>query len=459
MSKFQKGFSLVELAVVLAIIGILSMGALLTLSGQRDAVKVTDSKNRLLQIKKSLLSFELVNRYLPCPDINGDGDEDRTNGACSRSYGAAPYQDLGLTQLDVQDAYGVEIRYAVNSGATTLSNMQDVDHSASYFCQTGCDYTSTFVPFRLTTPPIAGNLGAGNYTICNNAAATCVTGLASDQHMADGLSVILVAYNANGRQLTPSCTGLSNRETENCDLDLLYWDYYVNKDLQNYYDDQILGISGYEIKQELLKNDATIFNTASNSNSNTQNNLLIAPPPPPTNPTNTVAGDYTGSSDYNPPNGNFDDSLKIDGNLDAALDLNNGDNELTVTGDQNYALVSGSGNDNLYIAGDAKSSISTGSGNDYLTILGNLSSVASVDMGANDDFFYIVGDVDGSVDLGSGDDTFRVDGDLNHTVYGGAGTDIIYVNKTPADWTSSGQASYLNGFERIRFNDGTAQDI
>lgn len=460
MAKRQSGFSLVELAVVIAIMGIISAGLMLTLSGQRDVVKSSDSQKTLAQIKKSLLAFELVNRYLPCPDTNADGVENRAaNHACSASYGDVPFQDLGLSLADVQDSYGVNIRYAVNQGTTTLTNMQNPAHSASYFCNLDCSVDGALPAFRLTTPPLVGSLGAGNYTICHSSASACTSGANSSQYLADGLSIVLVAYNANGRQLTAGCSGLSTRETENCDTDLLYWDYFLTKDAQNYFDDQLLGISGYEIKQELLKNDSSALNSVGSGNNGSQNNALITPPPVPTNPDTTVSGDYNDPSQYTPLNGNRDDSVKIDGNLNAPLDLNNGDNDLTVAGDQNESVVVGSGIDNLYITGDAKSTITLGPGNDFLTIMGDLTASGSIAANSGDDFIYVAGNVLGAIDLGSGNDQLRVDGDLNHTIEGGPNTDVIYVNKTPAEWGASNQIDYLNGFERIRFNDGTDQDL
>ena len=502
MPKYQKGFTLVELAVVLAIIGIITSSLILSFSGQREAVKFADSQNRLVQIKKALLSFEMVNRYLPCPDTDANGFENRSNDhSCVSTYGTPPFQDLGLSLADVQDGYGVDIRYAVNQGTTTLANMQNIGHSASYFCNLDCKGTGNLPMFDLrTTPPVSGDLGVGNYTICNNDAASCTAGLASDNYLADGLSVVLVAYNANGAQLTTSCAGLASREVENCDVDLFYWDAIATKLSGSFFDDQVLGISGYEIKTELLKTDPTAF-TSTLTPSNSNQPATPTPPPKPSNPDNTIIGDYNGKKGQGSilKKPNDASSLKIDGDVNKEIDLKKGDDELTITGDQNDKIEMGKGSDNLYIEGDAYDNIELEEGDDYLTILGSLTNDGSVDAGDGNDKVYIEGDaydkimleegndeltilgslksggevdagddndvvfvgvdIKGDIDLGSGDDELRVNGDIMNDIEGGEGTDVIYVNKTSFEWDASGQIDYLSGFEKIQFKDGTVQNL
>lgn len=456
--SLQRGFSLVELAVVLLIISLLVGGSISLLSAQREAALYKDSASRLLQIKKALLSHVSANGYLPCPDTDSPdtqhyGLENRTNHVCDSASGTVPFLNLGLSANDAEDGFLHLIHYFVNQNVTDAVQISDRDNSASYFASQNAPI------FYMQTPPVATSAGTGNYDVCDREVLTNCAASAKLEYA--NVSVVLLADNQAG---SGGCNAQSSSEIENCDGDTLFWqgNFTVPANQTRVFDDKLMAISGYELKTELLRNNPTALANSINSNNNNnnaQNNALIAPPPPPTNPANTIAGNYTGPSDYNPPGGSFNDSLKVDGDLNAVLDLNNGNNELTVTGNQNSAIISGSGNDNFYIEGDAKSSITTGSGNDNLTILGSLTSVASVDMGSGTDFVYVIGDVNGLVDLGSGDDTFRVDGDLAHAIDGDAGTDVIYVNKTPDQWAASSQATYLNGFERIRFNDGTAQDL
>ena len=99
-AKKQRGFTLVELMIVLAVIGLILGGSLLTLGIQiRDGGRL-DEQNQLERIREAVFAYALRHNtefrylqsvaspllnyeipagrpYLPCPDIDGDGLEDR----------------------------------------------------------------------------------------------------------------------------------------------------------------------------------------------------------------------------------------------------------------------------------------------------------------------------------------------------------------------------------------------
>ena len=94
------GFSLIEMAVVLVILGYLLSGLLPSLSTRYEASKINQAKSQLNEIKAALIGFTLANRRLPCPDIDSDGNEDQTAGDCTRAYGEPPWSDLSTQRYD-----------------------------------------------------------------------------------------------------------------------------------------------------------------------------------------------------------------------------------------------------------------------------------------------------------------------------------------------------------------------
>ncbi|WP_373974362.1 prepilin-type N-terminal cleavage/methylation domain-containing protein [Chitinibacter sp. SCUT-21] len=124
----QSGFSLVEMAIVLLIIGILLASGLGALTGQMAAQRYADTKKMLEQANEALLGFALANNHLPCPadpallnaDANAGTEERQSAGSanayrCVRSYGDLPWRDLGLPELD---SWGRRLKYAVVTNPT-----------------------------------------------------------------------------------------------------------------------------------------------------------------------------------------------------------------------------------------------------------------------------------------------------------------------------------------------------
>lgn len=140
MSKTQAGFTLVEVAIVLAIVALLLGGLLIPLATQLEQQRISDTQRTLDNVKEALIGYAIANGRLPCPaSSTSNGQEsfaaggDPTNGNCSNFFnGLAPAVTLGITPTDSQgyalDAWGNRIRYAVttaNGNAfTTINGMQ-----------------------------------------------------------------------------------------------------------------------------------------------------------------------------------------------------------------------------------------------------------------------------------------------------------------------------------------------
>src|SRR5258706_7364207 len=62
-----RGFTLTELAIVLAIVGLLLGSLMYTLSAQTEQRSIEDTRRRLDQARELVLTFAIVNGRLPCP--------------------------------------------------------------------------------------------------------------------------------------------------------------------------------------------------------------------------------------------------------------------------------------------------------------------------------------------------------------------------------------------------------
>jgi prepilin-type N-terminal cleavage/methylation domain-containing protein len=199
----QRGFTLIEMAIVLVIITILIGGLAMPLSAQIQARRIAETKKTLEEAREAILGYAMTHScscaydnvgsvgnlipptptpspttctsscpstnpsstfttlqhaYLPCPDTSGDGREDRNLGsqACIEqvvgsglSHGRVPWVDLGIAQ---QDAWGNRLLYAVN---TVYSNKLSGFSSSTtpYYPLQICSTNTCPIPYDPTTLP------------------------------------------------------------------------------------------------------------------------------------------------------------------------------------------------------------------------------------------------------------------------------------------------------------------
>jgi prepilin-type N-terminal cleavage/methylation domain-containing protein len=120
----ERGFSLIEVVIVITIMGIVMAGFILPMLGQikmrgqlLELQKFKETKRTLEEIKQALLGYVATNKYFPCPDFDVTpdglgGDQSNCNTAAKAIEGYVPWVDLGLTKGT--DAWGNPIRYRIH---------------------------------------------------------------------------------------------------------------------------------------------------------------------------------------------------------------------------------------------------------------------------------------------------------------------------------------------------------
>lgn len=136
--QLNRGFSLVEMAVVVFILALLLGGIVMTLAAQEEQRANVEARRRLDAAVDALIGFAIVNRRLPCPAVGGATGVEAPagGGACTTNFnGFLPARSIGFLPVDAQgygvDAWGSRIRYAVASAVTGCTGSSATPHFTS----------------------------------------------------------------------------------------------------------------------------------------------------------------------------------------------------------------------------------------------------------------------------------------------------------------------------------------
>jgi prepilin-type N-terminal cleavage/methylation domain-containing protein len=103
----DKGFTLIEIAIALVIVGLLAGGGVSLMGALSERRTRNEALDYLNEAKASLVNFAKINGRLPWADANGDGIAD-----ANTSRGTFPFQTLGARPADSQ---GRRLRYEINN--------------------------------------------------------------------------------------------------------------------------------------------------------------------------------------------------------------------------------------------------------------------------------------------------------------------------------------------------------
>lgn len=199
--KTQSGFSLVEMAVVLVILGLVLTTLFAPLAAQRDIKNIIGTQASLNQIKDAINGFAILNGRLPCPaKVIADpsnasyGLEDTT--LCGQE-GLLPWKTLGVPETDEWGAHRTSSvdtwigywKYRVDTNYTTTAlfntnMMASVPAFANSFLikdTAGNDVTSSVVG---TEKPIIVVYSTGKDLVANGQNASIDSTFESDTNSA-----------------------------------------------------------------------------------------------------------------------------------------------------------------------------------------------------------------------------------------------------------------------------------
>jgi prepilin-type N-terminal cleavage/methylation domain-containing protein len=189
MTEFQshrarsRGFSLVEMAVVLVIFGLLIGALVLPLSGQIDAKKYSETRQGLETIKSAIIGFAVLYGRLPCPSTISDPADanygvEITPCTALTAEGFLPWKTLGVSETDAWSGDRIDAtspglwRYRVNSNfssATTLFTISTASNTSENIIvrnTAGNNLTTT------TENPVAVVFSAGKNLVSEGENAT-----------------------------------------------------------------------------------------------------------------------------------------------------------------------------------------------------------------------------------------------------------------------------------------------
>jgi prepilin-type N-terminal cleavage/methylation domain-containing protein len=245
MNSSQKGFSLVELAIVLVIIGLLLGAALGVGNAQLQAARISSTKQKQEAVKLSLINFISRNNRLPCPAIAGlavnavgYGVEAANQGVCTGtvinglvSSGVVPWRSLGLADETADDGYYHRLTFAVTLTATNTNQktISGLRGSMSIHTNTVTALGAAPVGNQSNDCTPVGT----TYNPCS-AVATLVS------HGNNGFG----AFNKDGAQATAP-TGLD--ETENADNDNAFVIKEYSDAVANPYDDMVMAMTAADL--------------------------------------------------------------------------------------------------------------------------------------------------------------------------------------------------------------------
>lgn len=260
----QSGFSLLEVMIALMVFIVLMIVTVNSVKNTREYDHLLENQHYMNDVKKAFITFVKVNRFLPCPDTDGDGKENREGAPsfeCTFRVGTVPFLELGVPAAD---AWHQPLLYAVNE-KTDMSGTLEITvplESASYFNNQSAPV------FGWNTLPIGVTPDGGNYRVCGEltpVATGCPPASNGDLLEASAIAVVVsfgengnTTWNAINNNLSGASIGLDKAEIENMDGDQDYWKAVGSQREGLKFDDSLFWLLGTDIKYAVVSSGGTL---------------------------------------------------------------------------------------------------------------------------------------------------------------------------------------------------------
>ena len=186
----QRGFTLLAMAIVIFIVGMLTAGLIGPVQVQLEARDRRKTLDYMAQAAEALYGFALTHRRLPCPDTDGDGMANpqytlASGGDCDDESGFLPWAEVGV---EPGDAWGNRLTYFVRERQFTFPAQNTI-----------CDGNDTGLEFDLCSQ--------GNITIATRGDNAATGGAVESKFMfnavtPDNVAAVLVSHGRNGHGAT-----------------------------------------------------------------------------------------------------------------------------------------------------------------------------------------------------------------------------------------------------------------
>ncbi len=210
----QKGFTLVEMAMVLLIVALLLGGMLVPLSAQMEQRNISDTQKALSEIKEAIIGYALANGQLPCPAIATIPTGQANAGIAqtppctgTNSSGVLPWATLGVSETD---AWGNRYTYRVTP------EFADAISANTY----GYDIAFSCVSTHICTPP--SNPLNASFALCSCGTLNVLSAATVGTTVAGNVPAVIISHGKNGAgaytpQGTQLAVGSNADEQENSD--------------------------------------------------------------------------------------------------------------------------------------------------------------------------------------------------------------------------------------------------